>query len=1794
MNFQEIRQKYPEYNDMSDADFAQGFHKKFYSDMTFDDFASKVGYSVKPSFTDKVVGAGEAALNLGTGLTTGAVAGTIGAAQEFYNKALEGRLPKPAELESKFSEQAEMGTYSPKTELGAEYSNSVGNVMGEALGPLVSVAPQLGIIHELLPKVKPQVLSKFNKSGETPVINDIPPAPTQQAPVRQPVQQTGMPNAEAQVLKEHSARVTQELTRAQAELASIENVIKQTGDASKEMVDLYKETEARVKKLQETSDHLNEIFADPTKASAQQAADLQAVQDQRRNSITQQLRARRQQLRENEETTPRNFRADDNEIAASQGLTSARPQEEAKISPVEVAISNIARAQENPKLAESFLQKVRDKMGEADRNESKLPGGEYNSLYESLRQEEKAYEAIARGEQPDLSWFEGNNAPETVVEAPTKAPNSVTNTTLQVPEDLAAMDRQIGSVDETQTFDVPTNYEVPVGEVPFNERIGNPPELIDYSNVGSLSPKQAVQSYKYQISGLEQKLETINKQIKNYESGNTPSGTVDLGEIYQKRQSLENSIEHFQRSLEKVYRINPEIRVKGMQEGDTAAYKAMESVVLDPPKYDSVQAILNSGEVDLPHHFLNNKNLFDNPEGSKIFFDKNIPSVQQTIMSHFLKKVGLDKEQVFFVFDNNPSSTKGQHELFGNTSVIKMNDKKLASTLKEMNANEKWKNMFGQKMEAAKQTFYNVRVAAHEIGHLLLTKYMKEMSVVSTKAKHEFNQIPLVKKLQEQFDNLKEKPSVVSPMDMSSRTSIIERQKAFHEFFAEQVSKELLYKHTVGAFTKGIYPKKFKALIDASLEYLRKQKVNIDGDNFARQLVSDIISNNETSLKETGKTIFENFELKETEKQVHAGYDLETVDRIIAGNTDWHEGGKMEYNPQAADKFSVKAITKLTTKAFGRTALAQIFKDNPHVAKAYNLIREAERIATNASKKIWFGKESQADFNSKNVFTRFSDVKNGESPYHTVKQIKDSESVRIHDLFKRGFEESLDYHETLAKYGNELTQTERKAFETLSKMFKQQYDGIVDLQKDLNKKHVLQYRKGWYPAERTGEWFVTLDFDGGVTRREHFATKTAAEAFIDKTKRDGFKHITVSEPQRRALTDVLGEQEQRVAIIDATIQMLHDKYKQSGGQIIKDIEAIQNRMSERGGKAGMHHEQRSNLEGYKGSELYLTPEQRGRSFKEAIISSVDSYSGTMRKMYLNTKLKPMLENSSLDATSKTVIQQMYDSTMNRVGNKMDVPDTYLREGIEKVVRSVKESKLAQMLGAEYSGKTAALDSMVGNTLEMLYLYKIMAKGAFILSQPLSSIQALRHMSYDGGLVRPWLSYGKGLAKLTFGDKELKEAMYKSRQTSNTFEPQFIDALHLTENSGPIMTFIKDWVMLRKPAEVADTMSRAISFASMFTHYRDLGHSFEKAVKLAEHGTDATMITYGNRDTAPMFQHAGFTGQMVRPLQTFPTAALGNFIADIKHINPKQLKTLAPIINYGLATVALSGVLGLQFVSEYEAIRKWMEDKNPGSGPPAIADIMMSDEDFDDRVIGDPDAWKQAALLGIPSTVSGVDLTSSLRANETFATTLIGMLTGQKSVLDALPLTSLVGDISSGIYTVAKSDIGKRLGKQDADLSVHDTAEAINKAAPAGAIGYGIKEFAGVNETHVFGKETGMKTGGKEAEATSKRTTTDKIAGYLGTKSTEDRTNLLVNMRKQELVKRRNEQIKQNVNLLAETGKFVYLKKLTDMQVTDDQIQNAVGTAAYKKFVDQRIRFYANKDGNVNEQRAITALKYGDL
>ena len=56
MNFKELRQKYPDYNDMSDQQFADAFHAKYYSDLPKEDFYKKLDFKQNQPKVDQPKG----------------------------------------------------------------------------------------------------------------------------------------------------------------------------------------------------------------------------------------------------------------------------------------------------------------------------------------------------------------------------------------------------------------------------------------------------------------------------------------------------------------------------------------------------------------------------------------------------------------------------------------------------------------------------------------------------------------------------------------------------------------------------------------------------------------------------------------------------------------------------------------------------------------------------------------------------------------------------------------------------------------------------------------------------------------------------------------------------------------------------------------------------------------------------------------------------------------------------------------------------------------------------------------------------------------------------------------------------------------------------------------------------------------------------------------------------------------------------------------------------------------------------------------------------------------------------------------------------------------------------------------------------------------------------------------------------------------------------------------------------------------------------------------------------------
>lgn len=114
LSIQQVREKYPEYKDLSDDQLAQGLHKKYYSDMPYDQFSNKIGLKKQ---TDDYFFPGEKQI-------TGAIESGAGELGKGFGSAV--------------------GLVAPET--GKKISDYYGNIQKEAqqLSPAGATAGKLG------------------------------------------------------------------------------------------------------------------------------------------------------------------------------------------------------------------------------------------------------------------------------------------------------------------------------------------------------------------------------------------------------------------------------------------------------------------------------------------------------------------------------------------------------------------------------------------------------------------------------------------------------------------------------------------------------------------------------------------------------------------------------------------------------------------------------------------------------------------------------------------------------------------------------------------------------------------------------------------------------------------------------------------------------------------------------------------------------------------------------------------------------------------------------------------------------------------------------------------------------------------------------------------------------------------------------------------------------------------------------------------------------------------------------------------------------------------------------------------------------------------------------------------------------------------------------------------------------------------------------------------------------------------------------------------------------------------
>jgi len=1326
------------------------------------------------------------------------------------------------------------------------------------------------------------------------------------------------------------------------------------------------------------------------------------------------------------------------------------------------------------------------------------------------------------------------------------------------------------------------------------------------------------------IKHYENILEKLRTNIHNRESGAEPSGTpvFRLGDKeygLEAAKGLEEALtDQYQRYLNNRDKIQkaealrkqesqPKTKTEPSLELPTIDSTALDNVSTKR-KYDSIDELLMDYGKNPIDGFIDNPQLFTKTENNNVKVANDIleshPEISRTV-DILIDKVGLEKDNIYIV-----QGERTKVKFYGNSAVITLNLSDIPKMIQTYSNDIGGKTGHFNKFikGSSEKAIYHYVIAkqlAHEIGHIVFTKWLQLSEISKTD----------MDKLILGFEKWK-KSNNIDPVTFLNTKDISNYEKyhsVFDEYFAEQTVNALLHDSLLSSFHDKRFSlaKQIRQLISNTAEYLRNVGVKLNINPYREDIINNIISRNQQEIKKSGRTLWERLETERNDKLLFDHPDIfpfanKTLAEIRNNPYEVHRLTKDGLNTDVIPwqrevydsvghmdiaNFSNKALIAIgnsapyfARKLFGKTTLAQIFKDNPAILETSRRIREGEYRAAVATNSMWFGDVQRHHWDNAPILQKFSKIKLPDSPYMVHKNLTELEAYNIHQVFREGLENGLDYGAAIQTYGQHLTPKEQHALLVFGDMFKKQYHYIASLEKSLGKKNRIAFKDGWYPSVRNGDFFITVHSNGNMIYREHFETKAAAEAWRDAHQNQIPQHMTLGEignmkdnPQHPGM----------YGLIDAFIKFMDNKYHID---VSKEGTDFKYKLATKGGVFGQHHQRRTNIIGYKGSELGKTPEELGRSFKEAIIRNNDEFESLYKTMYIKHHVDSALNASSnLLPQERVAIQQMRDSALNVVPNSFEAFDKAAFEITDRMARAFHRSLYPT---ETFKPNQALLRTIQNNLTGLFYLFKVLPSLSMFVGQLLSPLQAIRHAAYDGGL-KSIGNFGKGIYNLVTKDPELMESLFYATQMSDVIEPQFVKALHLQGNNK-VVEWLKDWVLFRKPQEAADVLSRVITYAYMHTHYKNIypSLSMDKIASLAREGVDATMGAYSRGETAPIFKHTGgIIGESMRPLQTYGQMVVGNMVADFKHMvtNPTNLKAYAPFIMSGIISTVLGGALNGPIMTQYETTRKLLMSMNPQWELPSMLDLISSGIIALDSVIEDPEAAIKLISYGALSSLTGIDIGASIRTTETFPGNLLTLglamvdtadvaYDASKAVSRLVPPYSSAVDMTFGALTLGKTAMGG--STTDAELK-----RAITSVSPRGPLKNALMKATGANKTTVMGEKTNNIATGQDSKALMPEGPTENIAHWMGNLSTEERYRTDVKMKTEFKERVINNRIKRLYTLYNENPKEKYLDELIQLGATDKNIKEQLQTRAYNALIDSDIRMVTTSKGKVSNSPA---------
>jgi hypothetical protein len=1006
------------------------------------------------------------------------------------------------------------------------------------------------------------------------------------------------------------------------------------------------------------------------------------------------------------------------------------------------------------------------------------------------------------------------------------------------------------------------------------------------------------------------------------------------------------------------------------------------------------------------------------------------------IIDSFVNKLGLIGERIDIVVDNN-LSTQARTIYSGNRMIVVLNLKKINGEDLFNVFNDTYKD-YGYLGFSNTKDVADFRIAlalGHEFGHILLSKLIHSYWTNPHQLQSAIRWFESWKK---KHPVEAAKQAITLPETMAKY--LVDGKQSdyllqFKEFFAQQVAKELIYKHHYK--TNKIVSDKFdeagnkigslkninkereyankateksttfwldnpiKGFVETlrnAFKHLFESVFHLEPKNFFspmtwkakagywnpfNEFITKVIEENEASIKQFGETIFERYwKIKQDDllsKGKGTGSIADTYQfysKIISNFGDKSKtikGSIYEDMPYSTNSYTGSLLPKEVLMAerkahetwgdiphisvqgigayffagiknIGRQQFALTFENHPLIQATNKIISKAHNLSISYSEKWLHGDVTLDQYtNNKKYLITLDRIKTNDAISTVLTRLASEEAFQIHEVFRKGYENDVPYDVALKQYGQGLSPQSKKDFNTLANLFEQIWNDVVAEQVKMGKKKLMPFHNSWYPALRPDKFYVTISKLGVPVYVQHFPTEMAAKRFLSYAKGDH----ALQKYELSNISKVLDNSKEFDIFEQILDDLQADSLKKMDTDLALSIDKLRDRIQMRGGSftsgGAKHHQYRSNMPGYMGSELYFSSKERGDSFKQAIHDYINQAATYLKKENIKVHTQKIIgthsynvnENRANVVKHQGIGENTVEAAFLLREHALNETTNYLSSIEEPFVAAIDDAfanginRARKILGNKtpsWFPRIPITKRVGGVATTGFYFWNLVSRPTFALNQAITPLFAGRELLRENNFSDSMISMGLGLYNAhTQWEPAFTKYMYWATQNTHTIHPQFTMDLNKIPLSQALEESMAgkslEWLSGYKPSSMADAYSRYVTSAIMFKHYQKAGYTGRELHERVAEAVDRTMVAYGRGEKAPQYQNFGFLGDMFSPLTSFPKAQMGNFYADIANlVRTKEGRAILPILWTPMVTALLTGASGTLFLAEYELLR----------------------------------------------------------------------------------------------------------------------------------------------------------------------------------------------------------------------------------------------------------------------------------